>query len=242
MQELKRVSVRLVDDPPLLSEERIDSPEAAVRLLGGIMQQLDREVVVVINLKSDMTPINCNFISQGAINKSIAEPSNIMKSAILSNAAGMIMIHNHPSGRLNPSLDDTFITKRMEEICNIMGIKLVDHIIVGPDNERYFSFKKEEMLPLNQVEMGKLSDKVTETVILQENTVTGLINKYIKLPDSGDRLKTGYKMLECVIEEMDNILKTDVCEKLREKAKEGGLIKTDINILKKELLNQRKGR
>ena len=93
--QLDVVSVRLVRDAPLFSEQKITSPESAISVVGEFLCEMDREVVCVINLKSDGTPINCNFASMGAINQAIIEPRELFKSAILSNAATMIMVHNH---------------------------------------------------------------------------------------------------------------------------------------------------
>lgn len=93
--QLEVVSVRLVKDTPLLSSHKIHNPEDAIAVVGELLCELDREVVCIINLKADGTPINCHFASMGAINESIVSPREIFKSSILSNAAGIIMIHNH---------------------------------------------------------------------------------------------------------------------------------------------------
>jgi len=58
----------------------------------------------------------------------------------------MLMVHNHPSGNLYPSKTDTLITDRMIQACNLMGIPLVDHIIVGGKNKEYFSFKEKQLM------------------------------------------------------------------------------------------------
>lgn len=144
--QLEVVSIRLVRDAPIMSEHRIGCPEDAIAVVGDLLCELDREVVCVINLKADGTPINCNFASMGAINQSIACPRELFKSSILSNAAAMIIVHNHPSGALYPSKDDTFLTDKMLKLCGMMGIVLHDHVIIGGDNSSYFSFRKKEML------------------------------------------------------------------------------------------------
>ncbi len=93
--QLDVVSIRLVKNAPLFSDRKITGPKDAVSLVGEMLCEMDREVVCVINLKSDGTPINCNFASMGAINQAVAEPRELFKSAILSNAAKMILVHNH---------------------------------------------------------------------------------------------------------------------------------------------------
>jgi len=93
--KLDVVSVRLVKDASILSEMKIDSPMVAVHALGELLSEMDREVICVVNLKADSTPINCHFASVGAINHAISHPRELFKSAILSNAASMIMLHCH---------------------------------------------------------------------------------------------------------------------------------------------------
>ena len=63
---------------------------------------------------------------------------NILSETIKMNAPKMILVHNHPSGNINPSREDCFLTKMLKEVGEIMGIEVNDHIIVGKDN--YYSF------------------------------------------------------------------------------------------------------
>lgn len=149
--QLDVVSVRLVRNSPIFSEQKITDPESAIAVVGALLCEMDREVVCVINLKADGTPINCHIASMGAINQAIVEPRELFKSAILSNAASMIMVHNHPSGNLEPSKDDTIITDRILKLSGLLGIPLVDHVIVGGDNTKYFSFKEKELLKMPQI-------------------------------------------------------------------------------------------
>ena len=149
-KKLDVVSIRLVQDAPLMSNKPVCNPTDAVELLGEHMCQLDREVLCIINLKSSGIPINCNFISMGAVDQTLAHPREIFKSCILSNAASVLLLHNHPSGKLSPSKEDTMLTDRMLKLCDIIGIPLVDHIIVGGDNLSYFSFKEKELLSFNK--------------------------------------------------------------------------------------------
>lgn len=153
--QLDVVSVRLVRDAPIFSERRIKKPGDAVAVVGGLLCEMDREVVCVINLKSDGTPINCNFASMGALNRAVAAPRELFKSAILSNAAQMVLVHNHPSGSLEPSREDTVLTDRMIRLTALLEVPLVDHVIVGGDNSRYFSFKEKGMMAMPGVSLTK---------------------------------------------------------------------------------------
>lgn len=144
--KLDVVSVRLVRDAPIYSDAAIEKPEEAVSLVGEVLCGMDREVVCVLNLGSDGKPINCNFASMGALNYSMAHPRELLKTSILSNAASMLLVHNHPTGRLIPSKEDITITDRMLKLGELVGIPLADHIIVGGDNREYFSFKNKGIL------------------------------------------------------------------------------------------------
>lgn len=146
MNKLDVVSIRLVKDAPILSEKAICNPQDAIELLGKHLADMDREVLCIINLKSSGVPINCNFISMGAVDQTIAHPREIFKSCILTNTASVLLLHNHPSGRLVPSKEDCMLTDRMLKLCDLIGIPLLDHVIVGGENEGYFSFKEKEML------------------------------------------------------------------------------------------------
>lgn len=151
--KLDMVSVRLVKDAPLYSETEIHNTQDAVKLLGEHLCDMDREVMCVINLKANGAPINCSFVSLGCLDEAIAHPREILKASILSNAASIIMLHNHPSGNLVPSKSDVALTSRMVQVCDLIGIPLLDHIIVGGDNSDYFSFNEKQILPVTQIKL-----------------------------------------------------------------------------------------
>lgn len=153
--ELDVVSVRLVKDAPIFSEHPFNTPEAVVKILGDYMSELDREVVCVVNLRTDLKPINVHFASMGALNEAMAHPRELLKASILSNAASVMLIHCHPSGNLYPSKADTMMTDRMNTICEMMGIPLQDHVIVGGDNREYFSFKEKGMLKIPTISLAQ---------------------------------------------------------------------------------------
>ena len=132
------VSVRLVQDAPIMSGHPITNPEDAVRLLGKHLCEMDREVLCVINMKTDGTPINCHFASIGCLNESMAHPREIFKEAYKVSATGIICIHNHPSGVLLPSKKDIEFTNDLVKLGDFHGIYILDHLIVNEN--KYFSF------------------------------------------------------------------------------------------------------
>ena len=126
--KLDVVSVRLVKDAPIYSEHTFNNPADIAAVMGDCMCQFDREVVCVVNLRSDLKPINVHFASVGSLNEAMAHPRELFKSSILSNAASMMLIHCHPSGNVFPSKADTMMTDRMNKLCELMGIPLIDHL------------------------------------------------------------------------------------------------------------------
>lgn len=129
--ELQVVRIRLVDSPPLYSKKQLKSPQAVYQFLSDEFSGLDREMVCVLNLKTNGEVINLNVVSLGSLNASIMEPREVFKSSILSNAASIILLHNHPSGELQPSKEDVKVTKRIGAAGEMLGIPLLDHIILG---------------------------------------------------------------------------------------------------------------
>ena len=139
--KLDKVAIRMVKEPPLYSDKPMNDPESAIELMRDVLKEYDREVLCIVNLKANLVPINLNICSMGIVDGSVAHPREILKSAILSNAASVILMHNHPSGNLNPSKEDIALTDRMQQIFKLMGIGIVDHVILA-DGDRYFSFRE----------------------------------------------------------------------------------------------------
>ena len=102
--KLKEVCIRLAEGHPLYSDVPLSSPTAALDVMRRELSQYDREVLCVVNLNNKLKPINFNIVSMGSINGSIAAIPNILKSGILSNAYGFLLLHNHPSGEVTPLL------------------------------------------------------------------------------------------------------------------------------------------
>ena len=131
---LDMVSIRLITDKKLYSDTALTSPEKAVSLIGQEIASFDREAVAIINCSTALKPINAHIVSIGSINESIVSPREVFKAAILSNAAAFLIMHNHPSGVLNPSMQDYILTGNLLYTGELMSIHLVDHIIVGYNN------------------------------------------------------------------------------------------------------------
>lgn len=143
--ELKNVAIRMVEAPPLYSEESLECPDDVVRVLGKELEGYDREVVCVVNLRNDLAPINMNIVSMGSLRASIVSAREVFKSSILSNASYIMLVHNHVSGRLVPSKYDISVTGQMAQAAELLDIPLIDHVILGQRGE-FFSFRSNGML------------------------------------------------------------------------------------------------
>jgi len=121
----------------------ISSPADVDRLLRGRIANLDREnfVVVLLNTKNEV--IETSTVSVGTLGASLVHPREVFKPAVRASAASVILAHNHPSGKVEPSREDREVTRRLGEAADILGIEVLDHVIVG---DGYFSMKENGML------------------------------------------------------------------------------------------------
>ena len=180
--KLEQVTIRMVEQPPLYSKEPMNNPDAAIRVMNEFLSQMDRELFCIVNLQADLTPINMNIVSVGSLNEALINPREIFKSAILSNAHSMMLIHNHPSGNLTPSTSDIQTTARMQELGELMGISLVDHIITGRDGN-YYSFRDKGEFPDSRI---RFSTRV-EDIDLTKGMVTEAIAPYEEVTDTKEK-------------------------------------------------------
>ena len=180
--KLEQVAIRMVEQPPLYSKEPMNNPDAAIRVMNEFLSQMDRELFCIVNLQADLTPINMNIVSVGSLNEALINPREIFKSAILSNAHSMMLIHNHPSGNLTPSTSDIQTTARMQELGELMGISLVDHIITGR-NGNYYSFRDKGEFPDARI---RFSTRV-EDIDLTKGMVTEAIAPYEEVTDTKEK-------------------------------------------------------
>ena len=129
------VNLKMVKECSVLYKNRvIRSPEDGYELFKQFLGDVDREHFVVVCLDTKNQPTAINVCHIGSLNSAIVHPREVMKPAILSNAAGILVGHNHPSGNPEPSQEDIQVTKKLVEAGKIMGIDILDHIILGDDS------------------------------------------------------------------------------------------------------------
>ena len=117
----------------------ISSPADVDRLLRGRIANLDREnfVVVLLNTKNEV--IESPLVSVGTLSSALVHPREVFKPAIRASAASVILAHNHPSGKVEPSREDREVTRRLVGAAEILGIEVLDHVIVG---DGFYSMKE----------------------------------------------------------------------------------------------------
>lgn len=123
---------------------KVSSPIVLVNLLMDEMKYLNKEHFRIAILDTKNQILTIEAISIGTLNASIVHPRDVFYAAIRRSANSIILIHNHPSGDPHPSNEDINITKRLVDAGNLLGIKVLDHIIIG-DN-KYISFKEKNLI------------------------------------------------------------------------------------------------
>lgn len=123
-----------------VSKIKIASPQTIAALLLEEMRYLKKEVFKIVLLDTKNNVISINNVSIGCLDSTVVHPREVFKDAIKSSSAAIILVHNHPSGEVEPSKDDINITNRIIECGKIIGIKVLDHVIIGDGN--YLSFKE----------------------------------------------------------------------------------------------------
>lgn len=127
----------------LQPNQRYTAPRQVYETFSFLMEET-KEVFLALHLDGKNRIICMDLVSIGSLNQSIVHPREVFKTALLSNAAACLLIHQHPTGDPTPSSEDIAITRRLKEAGEIMGIKVLDHIIVG-DGE-YLSFVERGLL------------------------------------------------------------------------------------------------
>ncbi len=121
-----------------LNSEVINNSSAVFNYFKNIFLNKKQEYFYCLYLDSKKHVISNKLLFMGTLNRSIVHPREVFKEAYLLSASSIICVHNHPSGNVEPSKDDIDITNQLSSIGYIMGIKLVDHLIIGSNT--YYSF------------------------------------------------------------------------------------------------------
>lgn len=121
-----------------INNKIFNRPDIIFEYFKNKLSDENQENFYCVYLDSKKKIINSKLLFKGTVDRSLVHPREIFKEAYLLSASSIICIHNHPSGNINPSKEDIFLTKMLKEIGNLMGIEISDHIIIG--KEEYYSF------------------------------------------------------------------------------------------------------
>lgn len=131
------------DMPLYLATERFTSPLQVFEMFKDLVLET-KEHFLCLHLDGKNRIVCLDRVSVGSLNQSIVHPREVFKSACSISAAGIILVHNHPTGDPNPSQEDITITRRLKEAGELIGIPVLDHIIIG--DGQYVSFVERELL------------------------------------------------------------------------------------------------
>ena len=135
------VRVSLVKDREVeYGSRKMSAPGEAVGCIRPLVESADREYVVACGVDSKNKPVYIEQVGIGTVNTCLLSAPELFKAALLSNAAGLFLFHNHPSGEPQPSQEDRDMTTRLKLSGELLGIRLIDHIVIG-DEGQYYSFK-----------------------------------------------------------------------------------------------------
>ena len=127
---------------------RLPTPRDAAVLASALLADTTVEKVLALHVNTKHELIGVHVVSTGTLDTAIVHPRDVFKAACLSNAAGLMLIHNHPSGDPTPSPDDRALVARLRQAGDLLGVELLDALIVTDpvDGLRYFSFREAGML------------------------------------------------------------------------------------------------
>jgi DNA repair protein RadC len=120
---------------------QVNSPSSVANIYMEEMRHLQQEHLKLVLLDTKNKIILEHYISIGTVNCSLINPREVLIYALKNQAVNIILLHNHPSGDPTPSKEDLLVTKRIVEASDIIGIKLLDHIVIG--DGRFVSLKEQ---------------------------------------------------------------------------------------------------
>jgi DNA repair protein RadC len=136
---------RRSDDTPCVRDKaEMSDPKDVARLARSSVKDWRKECFFTLYLDSRNRLIGQTEVSVGCLDTTLAHPREVFEKAIRAGAAAIVVVHNHPSGDPTPSDDDIRLTRRLSEAAKILGIRLLDHVVVG--REGHYSFRAHAVL------------------------------------------------------------------------------------------------
>ena len=118
----------------------LSDPDEAAEWFREFIVNSPQEKMAAIYVDTRNRPIGWSVLFVGTINRAAVDPKPILQMGLLLNAAGFFLAHNHPSGDPSPSAEDLAFTRRLSDAGEVIGIRLIDHLIIG--DETHVSLKR----------------------------------------------------------------------------------------------------
>jgi len=140
------VKIQMVRDGSIeYGNKPISRPQELAELGLKLLKNADREMFILVCLNAKNF-VNCiHLVAIGALDRTVVTPREVLKAALMSNAASIAFIHNHPSNDPQPSPEDVSMTKTLQKCADLFQIRVLDHVIVADDG-RYESFAEKKIL------------------------------------------------------------------------------------------------
>jgi DNA repair protein RadC len=130
---------------PLPVTGQASNPREAAQLAAAVLDDLHIEKFIALHFNTKRRLIGVHVVSVGCLDSTPAHPREIFTAAFLTNAASLVVAHNHPSGDPSPSPDDRALVRNLAEAGRVLGVDLDDAIIIG-EQGRYYSFREAGVL------------------------------------------------------------------------------------------------
>lgn len=118
-------------------------PQDVRRLASALLDDEPAEVFVAFLLNTRHHVTGYHIVTRGILDASLVHPREVLRAAIIANAAAIVLVHNHPSGDPTPSPEDRAVTRQLAEAARVVGIPLLDHVVVGSGTATYSSLASE---------------------------------------------------------------------------------------------------
>ncbi len=141
---LKRIVASYVTEPEIDYLNCFKSPDEIAMHFQHLASR-DREEFWAIHLDRSNHLLCWDQVAIGTLSECAVSPREVLKTALLSNAAAVIFLHNHPSGNINPSREDTVLTQKLVKAAELFGIQVLDHIVLGFTGQ-FYSFREHGLL------------------------------------------------------------------------------------------------
>lgn len=128
----------------MIGQNFVRSPQAVTDYLMAALRDQKREIFKVLFLDKGLRITGERDLFHGTVDEAAVHPREIVKAALEFHASSLVLVHNHPSGKVDPSREDYEITQKIKAACQTVSVRVLDHIIIGEN--QYFSFSERNSL------------------------------------------------------------------------------------------------